>query len=103
MRALQNLRDPSDRTLAVLLLGPAFLLLALIVAYPIGRLIFNSFFDIRLSGGQPERFVGLENYQLVFEDIDFWNATMNTVLITVVTVPGALVVNAGASVGFINA
>lgn len=95
MRALHKLRDPSDRTLAVLLLAPAFLLLALIVAYPIGRLIFNSFFDIRLSGGQPVRFVGLENYLLVFEDIDFWNATKNTVLITIITVPGALVVGLG--------
>jgi len=95
MRALKNLRDPSDRTLAVLLLAPAFLLLALIVAYPIGRLMVNSFFDIRLSGGQPERFVGLENYMLVFEDIDFWNAAGNTVLITLITVPGSLVVGLG--------
>ena len=95
MLALHKLRDPSDRTLAVLLLAPAFLLLALIVAYPIGRLMVNSFFDIRLSGGQPERFVGLENYLLVFEDIDFWNATKNTVLITLITVPGALVVGLG--------
>ena len=43
-------RDPSEKTLGVLLLAPAFVLLALIVVYPIGRLIFNSFFDLRLSG-----------------------------------------------------
>jgi ABC-type sugar transport system permease subunit len=34
-----------------MLLAPAFILLALIVVYPIGKLIFNSFFDLRLSGG----------------------------------------------------
>ena len=76
----------------MLLLAPAFLLLALIVVYPIGKLVFNSFFDLRLSGGSGARFVGLENYALVLADVDFWNATKNTVLITLITVPGALVV-----------
>ena len=85
-------RDPSEKTLGVLLLAPAFLLLALIVAYPIGKLIFNSFFDLRLSGGAGAKFVGLENYALVLADVDFWNATKNTLLITLITVPGALVV-----------
>jgi ABC-type sugar transport system permease subunit len=92
---LDKLRDPSEKTLGVLLLAPAFVLLALIVVYPIGKLIFNSFFDLRLSGGGGARFVGWENYLLVFEDKDFWNATRNTVLITFITVPGALVVGLG--------
>ena len=92
---LDRLRDPSERTLGVLLLAPAFLLLALIVVYPIGKLIFNSFFDLRLSGGGGAKFVGWDNYALVLTDREFWNATKNTVLITLVTVPGALVVGLG--------
>jgi multiple sugar transport system permease protein len=91
-KLFDRLRDPSEKTLGVLLLAPAFLLLALIVIYPIGKLIFNSFHDLRLSGGGGIKFVGLENYALVFADADFWNATKNTVLITLITVPGALVV-----------
>ncbi len=90
-----RLRDPSERTLGVLLLAPALLLLALIVVYPIGRLLFNSFYDLRLSGGSGARFVGWENYALVLDDTDFWNAAKNTVLITLITVPGALVVGLG--------
>lgn len=93
--AFDRLRDPSEKTLGLLLLAPAFLLLALIVAYPIGRLLWNSFFDLRLSGGGGERFVGFENYLLVFDDRDFWNAAGNTLLITLVTVPGALVAGLG--------
>lgn len=89
---ITRLRDPSDRLLAVLLLAPAFALLALIVVYPIGKLVVNSFFDLRLQGGGQARFVGMENYVLVLQDKDFWNATWNTVLITLITVPGALVV-----------
>ncbi|MDE2161237.1 MAG: sugar ABC transporter permease, partial [Burkholderiales bacterium] len=88
---LDRLRDPSDRALGFLLLAPAFALLAAIVAYPIARLFWNSLYDLRLSGGHAVRFVGLENYRLVLADVDFWNATANTLLITVVTVPGALV------------
>lgn len=87
---LPRLRDPSDKVLGVLLLAPAFALLALIVVYPIGKLIFNSFFDLRLQGGGKGTFVGFENYLLVIQDKDFWTATWNTVLITLVTVPGAL-------------
>ena len=93
---IDRLRDPSEKTLGFLLLAPAFVLLALIVAYPIGRLIFNSFFDLRLSGGgDAAKYVGFENYALVFADADFWNAARNTVLITLITVPGALVVGLG--------
>ena len=92
---LSRLRDPSERLLGALLLAPAFALLALIVVYPIGKLVWNSFFDLRLSGGSGAKFVGWENYALVLADADFWNATRNTVLITLITVPGALVLGLG--------
>ena len=93
---MKNLRDPSEKTLALILLAPAFLLLALIVAYPVGKLIYNSFFDLRLSGGVGEiKFAGLGNYYEVFKDKQFWNALTNTVLITLITVPGALVMGMG--------
>jgi ABC-type sugar transport system permease subunit len=93
---LNRLRDPSEKTLAFLLLTPAFLLLALIVAYPIGKLIWNSFYDLRLSGGTGAvKFVAWQNYVDVINDKDFWNAAKNTLLITLITVPGALVVGLG--------
>jgi multiple sugar transport system permease protein len=93
---MDRLRDPNERTLGFMLLAPAFALLALIVVYPIGRLIWNSFFDLRLSGGGGgAKFVGWENYVLVLADKEFWNAAKNTVLITLITVPGALVVGMG--------
>lgn len=93
---IERLRDPSERTLAVLLLAPAFALLALIVVYPIGKLIWNSFHELRLSGGTDAvQFVGLQNYADVLHDKDFWNAAGNTLLITLITVPGALVVGLG--------
>ena len=94
--AWDRMRDPSEKTLALLLLAPAFLLLALIVAYPIGKLVWNSFYDLRLSGGSGSvKFVGIQNYIDVIHDKDFWNAAKNTLLFTLITVPGALVVGLG--------
>lgn len=88
---LSRLKDPSEKTLAVMLLAPAFALLLLIVVYPIGRLLYNSVFDVDKKGA----FIGLRNYADVWQDPQFWNATWNTLLITLITVPGALVVGLG--------
>ncbi len=84
---LSRIKDPSEKTLATMLLAPAFALLLLIVVYPIGKLLYNSVFDIDKTGA----FIGLRNYMDVWQDPLFWNATWNTLLITLITVPGALI------------
>jgi multiple sugar transport system permease protein len=96
MKLLDPLKDPSEKALAVILLAPAGLLLLAIVVYPIGRLVWNSLFDLRLSGaGGAAHFIGLQNYADALQDKDFWHATWNTLLFTLITVPGALVVGLG--------
>ncbi len=84
--------DPSERTLAVLLLMPATLLLTLIIAYPVCRLVWTSFQNLSLTSGAPASFAGLENYALMLDDPVFWETAWNTILITLITVPGALLV-----------
>jgi multiple sugar transport system permease protein len=84
--------DPSERTLAVLLLMPTALLLALIIVYPVCRLVWTSFQNLSLTSGAPAAFAGLENYSLMLDDPVFWETTWNTILITLITVPGALLV-----------
>ncbi|MER3553985.1 MAG: sugar ABC transporter permease [Meiothermus sp.] len=84
--------DLSEGTLAFWLLLPAGLLLGLIALYPVGRLIYTSFFKQRLSEGPQATFIGFSNYAQAFADERFWNAFWNTAKIVVVTVPGALVV-----------
>lgn len=90
-----SMLDPSDRTLAIWLLAPTVILLMLIIVYPVGRLIWTSFFDYSLTSGRPASFVGLENFELMMDDPIFWSALWNTVLITIITVPGALLVGLG--------
>lgn len=95
MAILDRVRDPGERALAAVLLAPAFALLALIVVYPIGRIIYQSFFDARLSGGHGHKFVGFDNYAIALHDAEFWTATWHTVAITLITVPAALLVGLG--------
>lgn len=90
-------RDMNETTLGWWLLLPAFLLLALIVVYPVGRLLCNSFYALRLvdsSDAAPE-FIGWLNYQDVLADPEFWSSLKNTIWIAVITVPGALLMGLG--------
>ncbi|MBC9247668.1 sugar ABC transporter permease [Paracoccus sp. 11-3] len=85
------LTDPGDRGLAIMLLAPLALLVTLIVVYPVLRLFYTSLFDHSLTSGLPPRFVGLQNFGLMLDDPTFWTTLKNTLLITLVTVPGALI------------
>jgi multiple sugar transport system permease protein len=87
--------DLGDRSLAVLLLAPAAILLSLIIVYPVARLVYTSFFSLSLTSGLPAEFIGFENYTAMFDDPIFWETTWNTVLITLITVPGALFMGLG--------
>ncbi|MEK0081978.1 carbohydrate ABC transporter permease [Benzoatithermus flavus] len=89
-------RDIGEGVLAALLLAPAGALLALIVLFPILRLFWLSLHEVRLSepwAGQP--FVGLLNYRDIWADSRFWRSLAHTLLITGITVPGALCVGLG--------
>ena len=93
---LSKTKDLSERTLGWLLLTPVALLLAVVVLYPVGQLVYSSFFTIRLTEpwlGTP--FVGFDNYLKAWEDERFWGALANTLLFIVVTVPGSLAVGLG--------
>ncbi|MEO8485380.1 MAG: sugar ABC transporter permease [Betaproteobacteria bacterium] len=89
-------KDLSERALGMLLLAPAFALLALVVVYPIATLFWNSLHGVdNANPAAGEHWVGLENYLTAFGDDRFWHALLQTVIYTVVTVPAALVVGLG--------
>ena len=56
----------------------AFLLLFL--AYPLGLGVWLSFTDARI--GRPGEFVGIENYEWLWDDSVFWLSVFNTLLYT---------------------
>jgi multiple sugar transport system permease protein len=61
---------------------PAAAFLILFLAYPLGLGVWLSFTDARLGrGGQ---FIGLENYEYLWDDSTFWLTVFNTLLYTTV-------------------
>ena len=88
---MSSLTLKSDRPLAFALLIPAVLLLLLLVAYPLARIIYDSFFNLRLTDPDATVFIGVENYLYAFSDRDVRLALLVTLLFALITVPGALV------------
>ncbi len=61
---------------------PAAAFLILFLAYPLGLGIWMSFTDLRI--GRAGVFVGLENYEWLWDDAIFWLSVFNTLLYTIV-------------------
>ncbi|MEU4622978.1 sugar ABC transporter permease [Actinoplanes sp. NPDC023801] len=82
-------RNPESSRLPWLLAAPALLLLAALLAYPMGRMVVLSFQNMQLrelwSGAAPP-WVGLDQYTKVLGDSVFWAVVGRTVLFTVVSV-----------------
>lgn len=82
----------SDRLLGIALVIPAVILLLALVAWPLARIFHDSFFALRLTDQVPGIFIGAENFLYAMEDRDVRSAFWVTLALTVITVPGALVI-----------
>ena len=72
--------------LAVLCLFPAVALLVVFLTYPLGLGVYLAFTDTRI--GQPGIWVGLENFQDLWEDGVFWTSVTNTLFYTALATVG---------------
>jgi ABC-type sugar transport system permease subunit len=70
---------------AAAFVAPAALVIILIVLIPLGRALWMSLFDIRLTRPGVEPFVGLGNYLEQLTSGDFWAATGRALYFTVVS------------------
>src|ERR1700737_171366 len=68
--------------IAVWFMVPAGAFLILFLAYPLGLGVWMSFTDARIGGDGV--FLGLENYQWLWDDSIFWLSVFNTLLYTIV-------------------
>jgi N,N'-diacetylchitobiose transport system permease protein len=68
----------------VVLLAPAMAVLAVILGYPLVRLVINSFQDFGLHAlfTGENAWIGLENYTTIFTDADFWPVILRTLVFT---------------------
>lgn len=66
-----------------LLLAPCLLILALVMGYPLVRLVtlsFQKFGQSQLWGFQPADWVGFANFTGVLDDGEFWQVVLRTIL-----------------------
>lgn len=79
------------RAQIVALLMPGLLVFAMFTVYPIVRLFWMSLCDMSFSSMLTQPFAGLMNYRNVFGDRTFRTVFVNSVVYTLVTVPGQMV------------
>jgi multiple sugar transport system permease protein len=84
-----------ERRLGLRLSAPAFLVMILVTAYPLGYAIVLSLFRYRLTDPDGREFIGLQNYLTVLTDPVWWGAVATTAIITVVSVAIELVLGFG--------
>jgi multiple sugar transport system permease protein len=78
-------RRQRDICLAYLLLAPAVLMLAVVLAYPVTWELWISLTSFSPLNETGKAFVGLENYRRLFSDPVFWHATSVTVAFALIT------------------
>lgn len=79
-------RTRHERRLGLLLSAPAFLVMVLVTAYPLGYAVVLSLYNYRLTDPAGKSFVGLSNYGTVLTDPVWWTDFSTTFIITVVSV-----------------
>lgn len=75
-----------DRRYAALLMAPAALFLLVFVAWPLVRLIVDSFYEISPIAGVPRQFIGLDNYAEILASSTFRGAAWRTLAYTAIVV-----------------
>jgi len=84
-----------ERSLGLRLSAPAFIVMILVTAYPLGYAVVLSFYQYRLTDPEARQFVGLQNYATVLTDPVWWSAVGTTAIITVFSVVIELVLGFG--------
>lgn len=64
---------------------PATVLMLLFLGGPIGYCVYIAFTDMQLTGQASASFVGLENFRRAFQDSDFLNAVVLTLVFTLIS------------------
>ncbi len=74
------------------LLAPGLIVFATFTVYPIFRLLWMSFCDWSFGSMFAQPWIGLANYRAVLGDDTFWVVFVNSVVYTLITVPGQMAV-----------
>ena len=80
-------RKRDERVAAYIFVAPAVILLIAFLVVPMIYTVYFSGFKYQIMRPDAMKFIGIENYQKLFSDKNFWLALKNTVYFTVIVVP----------------
>ena len=81
-----------ERSFAVLLLVPAFLILVGVILLPLIDAVRMSFTITKLTSLHKHKYVGFRNYERIFTDPTYWEVVKNTFLIVGISVGISLLI-----------
>ena len=85
-------RDQKKLRTAFIMLAPAIVFLALLSAFPLGKVVHDAFTHVHLINKSMTGFAGIENFKTVVSDEHFGQAVKNTIYWTVFSVLGEYIV-----------
>ncbi len=81
-------RDQKKLRTALIMLTPAIIFLALMIAFPLGKVVHDAFSHVHLINKSMTGFAGVENFKTVVSDEHFGQAVKNSILWTIFSVLG---------------
>ena len=91
-------KEKQEQRMALTLLLPALAFLTLLIAYPLLKVLYDSFQYSHLINKSLEGFIGFENFKKVVTDEHFGQAVKNSIIWTVFSVLGEYVIGMIAAV-----
>jgi len=95
VRVVHSKLIQAQTRLAWILLAPSLLVVACVAFIPLSQTIAQSFTNARLASARPVSFVGLQNYVMLLQDVDFLHSIWVTVQFTIMTVAVEFVLGLG--------
>ncbi len=97
MQAKAGTLEKKEASLGWKLILPTVIIIGGLIIYPVIYNIYLSFFDVTITPGKPNLFIGLQNYAEVITDPGFWRSFGITILFTFMTVAGGIVLGLGVA------
>ncbi|MEO1771139.1 MULTISPECIES: carbohydrate ABC transporter permease [Enterococcus] len=83
---------------SLLMLLPALLFLFVLIGYPLGKVIYDSFFNVHLINDEISGFAYFDNFSKVMRDERFLPALINTCIWTIASVCGEYIIGLGSAI-----
>lgn len=90
-----GLAKRNEEKMAWILLGPAVIIVGLLIAYPTVLNFVLSFYDVRLDGSKT--FVGFENFKNLLTNPDYYLSIWTTVIFLIGSVAGSTLLGLGTA------